>query len=101
MATIGTFVRQGDVIEGHVKTLQFQEQVRFVPNPDVASVVRAPDYIIYSGDIEIGGAWSVKKSGKTVYYNVRIDDVSLARPINATLYKSEENPDHFDLVWSR
>jgi uncharacterized protein (DUF736 family) len=101
MATIGTFFRQGNVIEGRVKTLQFQEQVRLVPNPDVSSVVRAPDYLIYSGDVEIGGAWAIKKNNRTVYYNVRIDDVSLARPINATLYQSEEDNDHFDLVWSR
>jgi uncharacterized protein (DUF736 family) len=57
--------------------------------------------LIYSGEVEIGAAWARLRNGLVAYFDVRIDDASLSRPINATLYPADDDPDRFELVWSR
>jgi uncharacterized protein (DUF736 family) len=101
MATIGILRRQGDLVEGQVITLQFKQYIRLVPNPGADSSPISPALLIYSGEVEIGAAWARLRNGRVAYFDVRIDDASLSRPINATLYPADDDPDRFELVWSR
>ncbi|MGO4124211.1 DUF736 domain-containing protein [Inquilinus sp. YAF38] len=97
---IGTLYRNRDVIEGPVKTLLFQDRIRLVPNPQAAGSPKAPDFLIYSGDNEIGGAWACRREEPPVAYNVQIRDPHVSRPIHATLCQSDQDDDRFDLYWS-
>ncbi|MGK9165293.1 DUF736 domain-containing protein [Inquilinus limosus] len=97
---IGTLYRNRDVIEGPVKTLLFQDRIRLVPNPRAADSPRAPDFLIYSGDHEIGGAWACRRDDRPASYTVQIRDPHVSRPIHATLCQSEQDDDRFDLYWS-
>lgn len=100
MATIGNFQRKGDVFAGSIRTLQFQADVRLVPNDRDGE--RAPDLIALVGDAQVGAAWEhrSRSSGKT-YHSVKIDDPSLAGPIVANLVATEADPERFVLIWSR
>ena len=99
MAVIGTFKRQGDVLAGEIRTLTFQVQnvtVRKVEKKGETS----PDYRVFVAGADIGAAWerTAKESG-TVYLSVKIDDPSLAAPINANLV--QKSGDDYELIWSR
>jgi len=102
MAVIGNFVKNGDVFEGQVKTLEFREVVRLVPSDGSIESEDAPDLIALVADIQVGAAWrkTARESGNT-YYSLRIDDPKLTGPIDAYLYASEADPKRHQLVWKR
>lgn len=94
-STDGTFI-------GHTRTLFFKsDKVVFEPIADAPSA-KAPAYRVYTGDeIELGAAW--RKTGKgsgLVYYDVKLDDPTFAKPIFCRLVQSKQG-NGFLLVWER
>ncbi len=49
---------------------------------------------------EIGAAFPKKKDGMD-YYSVNLDSPILPAPINAALFPDKNNPDTFNLIWTR
>jgi uncharacterized protein (DUF736 family) len=66
---------------------------------------KAPSHRIVSpskaGDVELGAAWKKRSEEGRYYLSVKLDDPSLAQPINCALVESGDKPDAFILVWWR
>ena len=87
---------------GHIRTMFFKsDKVVFEPTQDAKSA-KAPAFRVYTADeIELGAAW--RKSGKesgVVYYDVKLDDPTFAKPIWCRLVQTRAG-DGFLLVWER
>lgn len=100
MATIGTFTRQDKGgYTGAIRTLSFNAKVQIIPDPTKTKPGQ-PDYRVYSAKVELGAAWKKTSEAGRDYLSVSIDDPSFAQPLNAALIEAEE-PDGYNLVWSR
>lgn len=71
--------------------------LRFEPNADKVHD-RMPDFRIYRGASEIGGAWIKRAAAGRAYLSVILDDPAFAAPIECRLVEGQEG---FRLVWSR
>ena len=103
MAQIGQFTRTQAGYSGRVRTLSLDLAIVFVP-ADNTEVENAPDYRIRLGDedgIEIGAGWLQTGGRAGTYISVILDDPSLAQPIRARLFQSDENGHHWGLHWTR
>lgn len=103
MAIIGRFVEQADgALIGHIRTMFFKsDKVLFEP-AEPSSNAKAPAFRIYTGDeIELGAAWrrEAKETG-AIYYDVRLDDPTFAKPIWGRLVRPKTGGG-FMLVWER
>ncbi len=102
MATIGTFTARRDGgWEGRIRTLTINVRAQIIPN-DNRDSDRSPDYLVYSGPIELGAAWihhNIEPTGKQ-YLGIHLDDPSLNEPITAALFFIP-GTDRARLVWSR
>lgn len=102
MTVIGTFVpaKDGGWIGG-IHTLTIKARLRFVPN-DNRENEHAPAFRVFVGHSRIGDAWQATSRGgePKEYLRVRIDDPSLAEPISAALFQSDDGA-KAQLVWSR
>ena len=99
MATIGTFTAADNGYTGSVKTLTLNVKAKFVATEKEND--KAPDYRIFAGSTEFGAAW--KKTARETereYLSVKLDDPSLAQPLNCALVKPSDG-EGFILVWSR
>lgn len=99
MATIGAFHKQADgSYTGAIKTLSLnvkQAQLRPAPEQDND---KAPDFRIFSSQIEFGAAWKKTSRENRDYLSVKLDDPSFPAPIYASLVEAE---DGYALIWSR
>ena len=86
---------------GAIRTLTIDTKVRFVPNDDRLSD-NAPAFRVLAGNACIGNAWDARTTGDNpkYYLRVRLDDPSLAEPLSAALFPSDEG-DRAQLVWNR
>lgn len=102
MAVIGTFIpaKDGGWI-GRIRTLAINAKVRFVPN-DNRENDNSPTFRVFVGHSRVGEAWAAHSNGNPPkdYLRVRIDDPSLARPLDATLFIDGEGS-RARLVWER
>lgn len=67
-------------------------------------ITNAPDCRIRIGDedgIEIGAGWLQTGDRAGTYISVVLDDPSLAQPIRARLFQSDENGRDWGLHWTR
>jgi len=100
---IGRFTEStGGTHIGHIRTMFFKsDKVVFEPT-DAAKAANAPAFRVYTADeIELGAAW--RKAGKetgSIYYDVKLDDPTFARPIFCRLVQAK-NGNGFLLVWER
>jgi uncharacterized protein (DUF736 family) len=102
MSVIGTFTLGKDGgWTGSIRTLTIDAKVRFVPNDDRHGS-NAPTFRVFIGQSRIGHAWEARSSGENpkTYLSVKLDDPSLAEPISAALFPSEEG-ENAQLVWNR
>jgi len=102
MSVIGTFVPAKDGCwVGTVRTLTMNTKLRFVPN-DNRENDSAPAFRIFVGNSRIGDAWAARSNGNNPkdYLRVRLDDPSLASPLSAALFHSDDGKGA-QLVWSR
>ena len=65
---------------------------------------KAPSYRVVgpskTGNVELGAAWKKRSEEGRDYLSVKLDDPSLAQPINCALVESSDS-EGFILVWSR
>jgi uncharacterized protein (DUF736 family) len=99
MASIGTFKKSGNELQGEIVTLSLQTRgVRIVPETNRQND-NAPSHRVYAGRVDIGAAWSKRSNEGRDYLSVKLDDPSFTVPIYANLVEDEE--DTFTLIWSR
>ena len=100
MATIGTFKKVGNEIQGEIVTLSVQtKNVRIVPEANRTND-NAPSHRIYVGRAEIGAGWTKRSAEGRDYISVKLDDPSFNAPIFANLFDDEDG-EGFSLIWSR
>src|SRR5258707_15685414 len=100
MATIGTFKKSGNELQGEIVTLSVQAKgVRIVPETNRTSD-NAPSHRVFVGRAEIGAAWSKRSNEGRDYLSVKLDDPSFNTPIYANLF-DDEGGETFSLIWSR
>ena len=100
MATIGSFKKVGNELQGEIVTLSVQTKgVRIVPETNRASD-NAPSHRVYVGRAEIGAAWSKRSNEGRDYLSVKLDDPSFTAPIFANLFDDEDG-EGYTLIWSR
>jgi uncharacterized protein (DUF736 family) len=72
--------------------------------PNGAKTDKAPDYRAVAagkaGDVEFGAAWKKRSEDGRDYLSVKLDDPSLAQPLNCALVEPNDG-EGFILVWSR
>ena len=99
MATIGSFISNGNGFTGSIRTLTLnvKAQIRRIETPSD----KGPNFRIYAGNVELGAAWQ-RVAGQTGrdYLSVKLDDPSFPAPIYATL-SEVEGETGFQLIWSR
>jgi uncharacterized protein (DUF736 family) len=98
MATIGTFTKSENGYTGAVKTLLLNVKARVSPAEKVND--KAPDFRIFTGQIEFGAAWKRTSNEGREYLSVKLDDPSFPAPIYASLVEVE-GEEGFSLIWSR
>ena len=100
MATIGTFTRDKAGYTGAIRTLTVDITARLVPN-DASKSESAPDYRVFSGQVELGVAWKQRSAGETPrdYLSVVLDDPCFAAPVRAALF--DDGKGSARLVWNR
>lgn len=98
MAQIGSFTRGDDgTLTGTIRTLSLNVKARFVPTEPSLNE-KAPALRVFAGPVEIGAAWKRTSKENTLYYSVKLDDLSFPTPIFANLVEAEGG---YTLVWSR
>ena len=96
--------------EGYARTLNLDVSLRLVPNPHKTG--DGPDYKTLvknqTGEfVEVGAAWINQSKPKmigdepTEYLSIHLDDPSFQSELRFTAFESRENPDIWNLVWSR
>ena len=100
MATIGTFKKSGNELQGEIVTLSVQAKgVRIVPET-ARTGDNAPSHRVYLAGAEVGAAWPRRSSEGRDYLSVKLDDPSFTTPIYANLF-DDEGGETFSLIWSR
>jgi uncharacterized protein (DUF736 family) len=100
MATIGSFKKVGNELQGEIVTLSVQTKgVRVVPEPSRGND-NAPSHRVFVGRAEIGAAWSKRSSEGRDYLSLKLDDPSFNAPIYANLFEDEDG-EGYSLIWSR
>jgi uncharacterized protein (DUF736 family) len=101
MAIIGIFTRAADgKLSGNLRTLTLNTKLQFAPETN-KSKDSAPDFRIFSGNLEVGAAWKKigRESGRE-YWSVKLDDPAFTKPLYASLIDTEDDK-IFHLLWSR
>ena len=80
MATIGSFKKVGNELQGEIVTLSVQTKgVRVVPEPSRGND-NAPSHRVFVGRAEIGAAWSKRSNEGRDYLSLKLDDPSFNAP---------------------
>ena len=102
MSVIGTFTpsKEGGWT-GTIHTLTMNAKIRLVPN-DNRDSENSPAFRAFVGKSRVGEAWEARSTAETPrdYLRVKLDDPSLAEPLNAALFWSEDGKEA-QLVWNR
>ena len=100
MATIGTFKKAGNEIQGEIVTLSVQaKNVRIVPEANRTND-NAPSHRIYVSRAEIGAGWVRRSNEGRDYISIKLDDPSFSAPIYANLFE-DEGGEGYTLIWTR
>ena len=99
MSVIGTFKANGTEFTGEIQTLTIRAtNVRI--SPVQRATDNAPSHRVFSGQAEVGAAWSKRSKEGRPYLSVLLDDPSLTAAVYASLLADENGKGH-NLVWSR
>jgi len=99
MATIGSFTASSDGFTGTIKTLNLNVKAKIVRVE--RSSDDAPDFRVFSGNVEFGAGWQKQaRESERDYISVKLDDPSFASPIYATLAEVQGQAG-LQLIWSR
>jgi uncharacterized protein (DUF736 family) len=93
-----------DTYTGELATLTVAAR-KLVFQPIEAKGDKGPSYRVVSpskaGDVELGAAWKKRSEEGRDYLSVKLDDPSLAQPLNCALVEPGNDRFGFILVWSR
>lgn len=103
MANIGAFQKTKTGYSGRIRTLVIDAEVVLIPATK-ADAENAPDFRIHIGDKdgpEVGAAW--KETGEKAgdYLSFQLDGPTLAQPIRANLFRSDDDDSAWSLRWNR
>lgn len=103
MANIGAFQKTKTGYSGRIRTLVIDVEVVLIPARK-SDADKAPDFRIHVSDkdgAEIGVAW--KETGEKAgdYLSLQLDDPTLAQPIRASLFRSDDDETVWSLHWNR
>jgi uncharacterized protein (DUF736 family) len=102
MATIGTFIKDGNGYAGNIETLTLRAKITFEPSNKKSD--KAPDFRVFhiTGDFtsEIGAAWKRSSKEGAEYLSVSLDDPNFAEKIQCRLVKTGSEQGH-TLFWDR
>jgi uncharacterized protein (DUF736 family) len=98
-----TYDKARDTYTGEFATLTVAaRKVAFQPYE--AKGDKTPNYRVVTpsktGDVELGAAWKKRSEEGRDYLSVKLDDPSLAQPVNCALVQPSD-AEGFILVWSR
>ena len=97
MAIIGTLTKlDNSSYSGTLATLAVKAKVCIVPVEKSGD--KAPDFRVYTGNVEIGAAWSATSKEGKAYLSVKLDDPSFPKPILCRLVQTDTG---HALVWTR
>lgn len=102
MANIGTFQKTKTGYSGHICTLVIDAEVVLVPAKK-SDTENAPDFRIHCGDAvgpEVGAAWKETGGKAGDYLSLQLDDPTLALPIRANLFRSDDDESVWSLHWN-
>ena len=103
MANIGVFQKTKAGYSGRIRTLVIDAEVVFVPAKK-SDTENAPDFRIHVDDAdgpEVGAAWKDTSEKAGDYLSCQFDDPTLARPIRANLFQSDDDENSWSLHWNR
>jgi uncharacterized protein (DUF736 family) len=95
MATIGLFIKTPHGYRGTLRTLTLNSKLSIV---EVEKQGDEPDYRVFAGQAEVGAGWKRTSQAGRDYVSLRLDDPTLAEPINANLTEIDSE---YRLIWSR
>lgn len=103
MANIGAFQKTKTGYSGRIRTLVVDAEVVLIPAKK-SDTEKAPDFRIHIADKdgpEVGAAW--KETGEKAgdYLSLQLDDPTLAQPIRANLFRSDDDESAWSLHWNR
>jgi uncharacterized protein (DUF736 family) len=103
MANLGAFQKTKTGYSGRIRTLVIDAEVVLIPAKK-SDAENVPDFRIHIGDAagpEIGAAW--KETGEKAgdYLSCQLDDPTLALPIRANLFRSDDDDGAWSLHWNR
>lgn len=101
MATIGYVQKKDNGFTGTLKTLSINAPIEIRPNNSPAND-RAPDFVVYSGPVEIGAGFTrVGKTSGKEYVSLKLE-----APEFGILYANlgraagQDDPDTFAIIWN-
>ena len=101
---IGNFESAQDGYAGRVQTLRVDAELNIVP-AQPSDTENAPQWRVMLGEgefaIEIGAGWNRTGARAGAYIAVQIDDPTLPKPLRANLVRSHNEPQQYQLLWSR
>ncbi len=103
MANVGAFQKTKTGYSGRIRTLVINVEVVLIPARK-SEADNAPDFRIHVADKDgpdIGAAW--KETGEKAgdYLSLQLDDPTLAQPIRASLFRSDDDETVWSLHWVR
>ena len=101
---IGTFQKVVGGYAGRLRTLGLDLDVRILP-ADRKPTPKAPDWrvVLAASEtrLEVGAGWSQESEAAGAYIVLQLDCPTWARPLRASLLRSDSDPSTFLLLWSR
>jgi len=104
MSNLGKFVKTETGFKGTIKTMALDlTDVRFEKEQGPKRTEDSPDYIVYVDGAQVGAGWAKVSNGKgkKPYISALIDDPSMERPLNFTLFATTPDGSKQDALWSR
>ena len=104
MPSIGHLVKKDSGgFDGKVTTLSFSAPLQIVPVKEKAKE-NHPDFIVYSGRVEVGAAWNrIGRESGEPYISVSLAAVEFGqRTLYCTLTpdKTQDDPNVYALIWN-
>lgn len=103
MAKIGAFQKTKTGYSGRIRTLVIDAEVVLIPAKN-SDAENAPDFRIHAADAdgpEVGAAWKENGEKAGDYLSFLLDDPTLAHPIRANLFQSDNDESAWSLHWNR
>lgn len=103
MANIGAFQKTKTGYSGRIRTLVVDAEVVLIPARKF-DAENAPDFRIHIADKdgpEVGAAWKETGEKAGEYLSLQLDDPTLAQPIRANLFRSDDDESAWSLYWNR